>query len=80
MYPFTKYLKELNNEPKKDDGSDANDEVWNKLAKTVNAIDPVGRGEQTFQNLLLTPPVTKLYLLCTHLPPRHMTDLVLQAT
>ena len=43
MYPFTKYLKELNNEPKKDDGSDANDEVRNKLAKTVNAVDPVGR-------------------------------------
>ena len=42
MYPFTKYLKELNNEPN-DDGSDANDEGPNKLAKTVNAIDPVGR-------------------------------------
>ena len=45
MYPFTKYLKELNNEPKKDDGSDANDEGPNKLAKTVNNIDPVGRGD-----------------------------------
>ena len=42
MYPFTKYLKELNNEPN-DDGSDANDEGPNKLAETVNAIDPGGR-------------------------------------
>ena len=41
-YPFIKNHKELNNEPGKDDGSDGNDEVPNKLIKTVNAINSVG--------------------------------------